>query len=500
MNLGQSRLRGSVLTITLALFPTAAEFHNPVDAQCPTPRTAITCEPTGLEYEKCAPPTREEKKAERFVLEQLRAGRVIKLSGTADKILRGCFIRDLLTAQLGLPRIAIAIDGATIEGPIDVRNEEIKDHVELTHCTFQGDVNLKRSHFDKGLSFNGSQFGSSFYGPGRLDTESATVDFNLVLDDCTFNNCFTFFKGMRVGVDWSLRRAKFAGSVDFTGINVGSNFFADRVSDNDPHTHFQRPVDFESAKVGLDGGLSNVTFDDSVNFGSAEFNNLSIVGSSFNGDVDFRGTKIDNFYLCPTQGVQFESQFKKCLTIEDMTFRYMSPEDWHILERFAEKSNDQSNQSTYSAQFYASLEAQFRKHGRPDQADDVYIAGMEKERKSLGWFRKGESYFLDVFFGYGRHLERLLLWWSPLFLFAGCIVFLRESNMETKKPEDAEHYAGKYKGIWYTIDLFLPIIRLGEADIWTPKQRWRIWWKYGHTIVGNLFVPIGLAAWTGIIK
>jgi hypothetical protein len=80
------------------------------------------------------------------------------------------------------------------------------------------------------------------------------------------------------------------------------------------------------------------------------------------------------------------------------------------------------------------------------------------------------------------------------------VVFWDEANMETKKPADAEHYKGTYKPFWYTLDSFLPIIRLGEAEVWTPTQRWRIRWRYVHTIVGNLFVPIGLAALTGIIK
>ena len=72
--------------------------------------------------------------------------------------------------------------------------------------------------------------------------------------------------------------------------------------------------------------------------------------------------------------------------------------------------------------------------------------------------------------------------------------------METKKPEDAARYKGTYKPFWYTLDSFLPIIRLDEADVWIPRQGWRVWWKYVHTILGNLFVPIGLAALTGIIK
>jgi hypothetical protein len=45
-------------------------------------------------------------------------------------------------------------------------------------------------------------------------------------------------------------------------------------------------------------------------------------------------------------------------------------------------------------------------------------------------------------------------------------------------------------------------MELGEKEIWVPRdnRRWAIRYKRLHTIIGHLFVPIGLAALTGIIK
>ena len=490
------RLLGVAFLVGLA-------FTNCALAQCDfknSEKSDKPCNARDIQYEPCSSATRA---AEQYVITLIRNGKAAKLAGGPYQSLRGCFVRELLTGKEAIPQAGVMIAGATITGPVDLRNAEIAVHVELTHCTFLDDVNLSRSHFVKGLSLVGSTFGRDYDGQGRLDTESAVVDFDFNTDDCTFNNCFTSFKGTRVGVDWTMRRSRFAGSVDFTGANIGGNFFADREDASDPSCQFQEPVDFESMKVGLNCGLSNVVFGSSVNFGSADFNGLSVAGSCFGGDVNFKSTKINNFYLFDihdTSGVQTARQFNKRVNIEDMQFQYMSPEDWVILEAFAEKSNDQPDQSHYSAQFYSSLEAQFRRHGRPDEADEVFIAGMRKQRKNSNWYRKAGSYFIDTFIGYGRHLERLLFWWSPILIFLGCIVFWKESNMETKRIDDQERFRGEYKGVWYTVDLFLPIIRLGEAEIWTPRQRWRTWYKYCHIIVGNLFVPIGLAAWTGIIR
>src|SRR5262249_51484467 len=152
---------------------------------------------------------------------------------------------------------------------------------------------------------------------------------------------------------------------------------ADKEDENDRPTQFHGVADFDAAKVGVNGGFSNVYFGDSVIFSGAAFDSLSIRGASFNGDVNFRGAKINDFYLSGSQDEHPGDRFKKSLTIEDMTVQYMSPEEWTALEGFLAKSNNQANQSTYSAQFYANLEAQFRRHGHPSQADEIYIAGLE---------------------------------------------------------------------------------------------------------------------------
>jgi hypothetical protein len=94
------------------------------------------------------------------------------------------------------------------------------------------------------------------------------------------------------------------------------------------------------------------------------------------------------------------------------------------------------------------------------------------------------------------------LLWSTVFIFIGFLVFRREADMKTKRRDDADMHKNKYSAFWYSLDLFLPVMHLGDADIWTPKdeRRMALLYKRFHIIIGALFVPIGLAAWTGIIK
>ena len=182
--------------------------------------------------------------------------------------------------------------------------------------------------------------------------------------------------------------------------------------------------------------------------------------------------------------------------IEDLSFQYMSPEDLDELRAFAENSNKTPQLTQRNAQFYSTLEAILRKHGHEDWADEVYIAGKRKERQWSAWYGKSWDMFLDVFIGYGRHVGRLLIW-SLVFISLGTLLFWSESKMIRKEPDK---FAPDYNPFLYSLDLFLPIIGLGYAEIWTPNSVRKRVYKVVHMIIGNLFIPIGLAALTGIIK
>lgn len=72
----------------------------------------------------------------------------------------------------------------------------------------------------------------------------------------------------------------------------------------------------------------------------------------------------------------------------------------------------------------------------------------------------------------------------------------------TQRSEDKARYRGTYNPLWYSVALFLPIVDLGDAKIWEPKTCRRCARHYMrlHIVLGYLLVPIGLAAWTGLIK
>lgn len=75
----------------------------------------------------------------------------------------------------------------------------------------------------------------------------------------------------------------------------------------------------------------------------------------------------------------------------------------------------------------------------------------------------------------------------------------RPNRME---PQIAEHAGRKYSPFWYSVDVYLPIIKLRDAEIWKPKEEYVMTnvWRRIHTILGWALIPIAIAVWTGMLS
>ena len=430
--------------------------------------------------------------AELYVLEQVASGNPASLADefrtSESRKLSGSFVRELLTnpdKRLTVHPHGITIDGAGFPDGIDLKNEEVAYDVTLRNCQCDGDLDFTQCHFARSLSIEGSVFG------GAVDFTSASISFNFSCDGAKFNKpqqsadtSEVAFNGVKVGGDFSLTNVDLAERANFTRAEITGDYLSD-------DSTFHELADFNNLKVKSDGYFRRTTFEGPVDFREAHFTNLFLTDSHFLNTTEsarFESIRIDSGFLDRTS---FEGPVK----IEGMTFQSLSPTSWEKLESLASRSD-------YNAEFYSNLELLFRRHGYSDQADAVFIAQRRRARHELlNGVEWSWNFLQDLLIGYGRHLERLLLW-STVFIFIGFVVFRREADMKTKRRDDADMQKNKYSAFWYSLDLFLPVMHLGDADIWTPKdeRRMALLYKRFHIIIGALFVPIGLAAWTGIIK
>jgi hypothetical protein len=59
-----------------------------------------------------------------------------------------------------------------------------------------------------------------------------------------------------------------------------------------------------------------------------------------------------------------------------------------------------------------------------------------------------------------------------------------------------------YHAFWYSLDQFVPLIDFEVNDHWLPRPESRLAWNYllFHRIAGAILIPVGFAAFSGIIK
>lgn len=165
--------------------------------------------------------------------------------------------------------------------------------------------------------------------------------------------------------------------------------------------------------------------------------------------------------------------------------------------------------ATYYEPAYTTYESLLRSQGRGDSADAVYFA-MRDRRRYTEWIDSatfsgravaGLNYVVGFghkwLFGYGRAWVYPIMW-CLAFIAAGAFVFRDVALME---KHDAEP-AWPFSPLWYSIDLFVPVLSLGVASRWHPKpdRGFLVFYAKLLSLVGLIFLSAALGALTGSLK
>jgi hypothetical protein len=347
----------------------------------------------------------------------------------------------------------------------------------------------------EGIKVNGTAYLHNGIFDGPVTFRNATIG-SLEADDAKFRNSTTTvdFYNIKVNGYASLSRVLFDGAANFASMDIGKDFDATQVQ----FSNSSESINFFSAKVGGNGDFREATFAGGLELikaeigGNLDFSETQATNTSL--DKRFSGARVDTAIF---DGTKLSFPY----WLNGMTYRLISADSEEQLEALI-------SDAAYSPDAYTTLEAYFRRMGVQDAADDTYVVSRNRERDEK--FKKHPVAYLPkyvwnwiiyVAVGYGKHVARALLW-SILVIVIGCFVFRREDFMETREQEEADRYKGRYRPVWYSIALHLPIVELEDAKVWTPRRerkKARFYMRL-HIILGYLLVPIGLAAWTGLIK
>ena len=434
--------------------------------------------------------------AEKYVLDQLAAGKVADLKvafpDEAGRVVRGSFLEEVLTGarkDCSIHRNGVLIEGAIVREPVDLRNAVIAHDTRLVHCRFDGEVNLSKSVFENSFSIEGS----IFQGPASF--YAMKVGRGASLQNAVFGGHVDFSQVEITGVLMA-GEARFEhpeGSAEFTGLKVGGNaFFTNAV--------FAGPVLFQYSHIADNFKLDGARFTNARAL--AGFETMKVAGSASFTGVSFAGYvsfKDANFNMLDLSSVRWPAHGRgEWLWLNGMTYQRITAgsenNSWSHLLQLLDRT---AHRTAYGIDVYSGLVEFYRREGYPRQANLFFIAQKRRERQEvLHGMEWGWNLFLEWFVGYGRSPERALFWSTSIVLF-GMGVF-RPQRMEPRKG-DAK--PDPYSPFWYSVDLFLPLIKLQDVELWKPRDEARFarFWGRLHTMLGWALIPIALAAWTGML-
>ncbi|MGV3754684.1 MAG: pentapeptide repeat-containing protein [Verrucomicrobiota bacterium] len=434
---------------------------------------------------------------EKYVLEQIAAGKVANLETAFPEVerrmIRGVFLEELLAGMRKdciIHRNGVQIEGAIVKEAVDLRNTEIVNDTRLTRCRFEGPVTLSQCAFTSGLLLEGSEFLTSV-------------------------NC----AGLKAGRDVSLQKAVFHGPVSFdqalvTGLLQGGGasflhtsapavFTALKVSGSVTFTNavFAGPLHLQYSEITDNLRLDGARFSNRLVLASFEAvkvdGSASFLKTVFAGYVSFKDARFNSLNLAEVKWPAHE--YGEWLWLNGMTYQRISAgsdkDSWRNLHQLVDQA---AHGSAYSIEIYNDLMAFYRREGYPRLANEFFFAQKKREREEvLQGPEKYWSYFLDLFVGYGRSPLRALFW-SALIVLYGVTVF-RPHRMEARSDIVK---TGPFSPFWYSMDMFLPLIKLHAAELWIPRAEatyTRVWGRV-HTVLGWALIPIAVAAWTGMLE
>jgi Pentapeptide repeats (9 copies) len=272
----------------------------------------------------------------------------------------------------------------------------------------------------KGIYYKGSRFYKSFC------FNSNKVSNSISFQNADFDGQFVCREN-KIGDDLDAREAHF----------VSKDRVADSSRRDDLESRFE--ADFSRTKVGGIARFNHAKFDGCVSFERIDFRDLDITDIQLptkKGTTHLSDATVKYFHAGPV------NETKKLLTFVD--------------------------DGEYDEGIYVQLEQFLKAQGDFERADDVFIRGQERAKDErlqpflFPWIR---SWILDVVTAYGRQPGRALAAGAGVVL-VGAIVFWRKEDMEVR---DKKFEGRKYNPIWYSFDLFVPLIQVEAASVWAPK-------------------------------
>jgi hypothetical protein len=150
---------------------------------------------------------------------------------------------------------------------------------------------------------------------------------------------------------------------------------------------------------------------------------------------------------------------------------------------------------TYTPQLYNQLATAYRRTGQEEAARTVGIAKQWRRRTALNPAGKLLNWLLYVTVGYGYRTWLAGVWLAGLIV-VGTWVF---SHAYPADITPASTHLGAFDPLAYTLDVLVPVVKLGRQNVWQPQGS-ALYWSWALTGAGWVLTTAAVAGLTGILR
>lgn len=413
-------------------------------------------------------------------------------------------------------RKGVRIIGAYFPDEIDLGNGHLPWTLWLDDSRFERELNMSWLQAEEVVSLEGSFFGekidlSGAQIRGQLAMPKVTVKGKLDMDFALLGNLY-MWKGTFEDIE--LRQAEIKGQAAMGGATVAGMLDMEALSTDrglmmgqyeEKVATFSR-VDLISATIGSDLSLAGGTF-----------KTLDLTGATVKGELELLQDKKSVKWSDETESNEIQLNLRNTQvgalvdTLDSWPNRIeLGGFTYRQLGGFKQENRDEPSErpadifaewlkrdKTFSFLSYQQLASVLRDAGKFSTADEVLFVGRDYERQQA---KDGERVWLNVLqygvgYGIGLYTFRVLYLVTFFVLFGWFVLVITGESQ--KYREKVGHI-----GFWFSLDYFLPVIRLWDAHfekVDLSSGFARIYF-YCHQILGYALVFFLIAALSGITE
>jgi hypothetical protein len=406
------------------------------------------------------------------------------------------------------------------------------DDADFGGASFEQALDYDNAQFCGGAKFNLVRCGVASFQNAEFKSEEKLVDFATA--SFKYLDCWkAIFKG-----PVSFYGSRFADGASFGRAQFMREFIRENIclwprsADLNSNS-----IDLRFAYFGSNLDFTSGYFQRALGLAEAKISsNLDLTAAEFKDSLSLYGTTIGRLVLKNT------SFKERSLDLRECTFEWFTGTDENA--RALVRNQDPIKLSTDP---YLQLEKYYNRIGDEAKARVIYREGRHRVRKNARtvyrkplaggeniepenihaqwpWQRHLSDWILEHLTGYGVQTWRLFLG-ALFFIVIGTAVFAAWSDNALVEVEasasstssgatlvastasfgeqstydwrQAKHWVHRFA---YSLDLFLPVVKLGLDEQWVPNGTVPKAYAYVHVFLGWLLVPLLLASLAGIIK